>query len=132
MRLGCKILHLEDNDDDSFLFVRALEELSFSGTYRRVSTVEEATAYLTNSVQFPASPLYTCPDNFVTDGVSTAPRIAAWLNAQPEFSEMIRIVLTGGARDSERLTWISLGFRCVLPKGGSPEDMTNSVKEILR
>jgi CheY-like chemotaxis protein len=131
MRLVCNILHLEDDEDDAFLFERALANLQFTGNYRRVSNFLDATDYLTKSAASVDVLQYPMPDIFVTDGTTTIGALVTWLDQHRQFPQLVRFILTGGMCDAEKQKWMSRGFTSVLSKGGSLEDLTLAVKQIL-
>jgi DNA-binding NtrC family response regulator len=59
----CRILHVEDNPDDAFLFKRALQKIGFTGDYEWVDSAEKALARLANGAT---------PDVIVADGYHAA------------------------------------------------------------
>ncbi len=138
MNLDCNILHLEDDDNDSLFFQRALDRLKFIGAYRRVSTAQHAIDYLNGTNEFADRHLYPIPHAFVTDsalGNITGPKIAdvmAWLDQREEFRSLVRIMLTGEMSETEQKKWLNRGITCVLLKGASHDDIAKSVAEVLR
>jgi hypothetical protein len=138
LNLACNILHLEDDDNDSLFFQRALEQLNSTGVYRRVSTAQQAIDYLSGVKEYSDRHLYPLPHALVADsslGNLTGPHtvdLLTWLNAREEFRALVRIMLTGDISATQREKWHSRGVACVLLKGASHEDIAQSVAEILR
>lgn len=136
MKLDCTILHVEDDDDDSLFFQRILEERKFSGTYQRVSKVNEAIQYLENA-RHPANPtLFPVPHILVCDsGLGTGKTtkdLAQWMDQKHEFRATARILLTGDVNPGDQQNWLDLGFAAVLLKGSNLESLAVSVEEILK
>jgi hypothetical protein len=132
MNLQCAILHLEDDDNDSVFFERALQTVGFSGTYRRVCAVGEVIAYLAGNGQYADRTSFPFPNLLVLDNVMAGSKLTAWLNDHRQCNSLPRIVLTGGIPDAEIEEWIRRGVRYVLQKGTSLEEMRVSVQRILQ
>jgi hypothetical protein len=73
VNLKCKILHLEDSDDDSFFFRRALRFVGYSGAYSRVCGVFDARRFLAGEGEFCDRVQFPWPDILVVD--STLPGV---------------------------------------------------------
>jgi hypothetical protein len=138
LNLGCNILHLEDDDNDSLFFQRALEHLNFTGVYRRVSTPQKAIDYLSGTSDFADRRLFPLPHALVADsalgnltGAKTTD-LMGWLNEREEFRPIVRMMLTGDISAMDREEWHKRGVACVLLKGATYEDLAESVAEILR
>lgn len=138
MNLDCTILHLEDDDNDSLFFQRALEGLKFVGAYRRVGTAREAIDYLAGSADFADRRLFPLPHVLVADnslGEISGPQttdLIQWLNARAEFRSLVRVMLTGDMSTADQAKWLDRGISCILFKGASHEDIAKSVAEVLR
>jgi hypothetical protein len=138
LNLDCNILHLEDDDNDSLFFQRALDQFQFRGAYRRVSSVQETLDYLAGRGEFSDRHLYPMPGVLVADsslGALTGPQtsdLMTWLDAREEFGSLVRVMLTGGMSAGEQEKWLHRGIACVLLKGVSHEDIAAAVREILR
>jgi CheY-like chemotaxis protein len=136
VKQNCTILHLEDDDNDSLLFKRALTQLQFTGQYHRISSVQEAIAYLSGSEDFADREVYPIPQILVADGAlgsgHTTGELTEWLNQQKEFGDLIRVVFSGNVNPADQQKWLDCGARCVLSKGANLHDFTVAVKEIIR
>ena len=136
VKLDCTILHLEDDNDDSFFFQRVLERLQFGGIYRRTTTVEETIDYLTGAKTFADRQVSPLPHVLVADSSLGTGRTTAdlrrWLDEHEEFRRLVRIILTGDMSMTSQQKWLSGGMACVLLKGGNLEELKVSVEEILR
>lgn len=135
MNETCNILHLEDDDNDSLFFQRALTRADFKGAYRRVSTVEEAIAYFSGGNQFADRHLYPLPDILVADNAMTTMKsstsLVDWLESKPEFQHVTKVVLTGDMSEPDQKRWEARGMT-VLFKGNTVGELGQAVDEILR
>jgi CheY-like chemotaxis protein len=136
MNLTCKILHVEDSDDDSFIFQRVLAKLLFAGIYRRVNSIDGAINYLSGQFEFSDRRVFPLPDVIVMDtalpGKKQTDELMTWMNERPEFSPLVKVVLTGGLSPDAQKDWMARGVADVLKKGLSVADLAISVGEILR
>jgi CheY-like chemotaxis protein len=136
MNLTCKILHVEDSDDDSFIFQRVLAQLLFEGIYRRVNSVDGAINYLSGQFEFSDRRLFPLPDVIVMDtalpGKKHTDELMTWMNERPEFSQLVKVVLTGGLSPGAQEDWLARGVAGILEKGLSLADLAVSVETILR
>src|SRR4051794_11234421 len=121
MNLQCKILHLEDSDDDSFLFQRVLARLSFTGVYRRVSTVDDALSYLRGIGDFADRTQFPLPDMLVIDsslpGGHTTSDLMNWLKDHDDLKIAPLVMLTGAMSLADQQTWLGRGVSNVFFKG---------------
>jgi CheY-like chemotaxis protein len=135
VNLNCKILHVEDNDDDSFIFQRVLARLLFTGAYRRVGSVDAAIDYLSGNREFADRRLFPLPDVVVLDtslpGAKETSELMSWMQERPEFSPLMKVVLTGGMSMGTQQSWLERGAAGILMKGLSVADMALSVENIL-
>lgn len=135
MKLDCKILHVEDSDDDSLFFQRALRRLNFDGAYRRVTSVDRAIAYLRGSGDFDDRRLFPIPDVIVMDTILEGARptydLVAWLAQRTEFQRVVKVMLTGATDLKQHQEWLSGGIDAVLFKGISAEELRVAVEDIL-
>jgi CheY-like chemotaxis protein len=135
MNLNCNILHLEDNDNDSLFFQRALSRLQFSGAYRRASNVQQAIDYLSGTGTYADRRLYPLPDVLVADnalsGGPTTADLMAWLDAQPHLRGMHRVMLTGALSLADQQHWLTRGIAGILLKGASLGEFAVAVEQVL-
>jgi CheY-like chemotaxis protein len=126
---------VEDNDDDSFIFQRSLAQLLFTGSYRRVSTVDAAIEYLSGEREYGNRALYPLPDVVVLDtslpGTKETGELMTWIKARSELTHIVKIILTGGMSPANEQSWLERGAAAVLTKGISLVDFAGSVGEIL-
>ena len=136
LNLKCNILHLEDDDNDSLFFQRALKRRDFMGAYRRVSTVEAAIRYLNGTHEFAERRLFPLPNVLVMDsslsGYQTTEDLLKWIEGKSEFRPLIRVMLTGGVNPAAEESWKKRGVNAVLAKGVTLSDFAASVEEVLR
>jgi CheY-like chemotaxis protein len=136
MNLTCRILHVEDSDDDSFIFQRVLAQLLFQGIYRRVNSIDGAINYLSGQFEFSDRRLFPLPDVIIMDSALPGKRqtseLMVWMNERPEFSQLVKVVLTGGISPDAQKEWLAGGVAGILDKGLSLADLAISVEEILR
>jgi hypothetical protein len=132
MNSHCHILHLEDDENDSLIFERALSMSNFDGTYHSVQSVDEAIAYLVGAGKFANRLSYPLPGVLVADNAATTPLLMAWLERQEQFRSLVRIILTGGMSPADSEKWLARGIQLVLHKGTRLEDMIVSAEKILR
>jgi CheY-like chemotaxis protein len=135
MNLTCKILHVEDSDDDSFFFQQVLMRLLFTGIYRRVNSIDGAINYLSGQYEFSDRQLFPLPDVIVMDtalpGKKQTHELMTWMQERPEFSRLVKVVLTGAIAPDAKQDWLQRGITGVLLKGVSLAGMSVSVGEIL-
>jgi hypothetical protein len=136
LNLTCNILHLEDDDNDSLFFQRALKRRDFTGAYRRVSTVEAAIRYLDGTDEFAERRLFPLPHVLVMDsslaGNQKTEDLLKWLEGRIEFRPLVRLMLTGGVNPAAEESWKKRGVTAVLAKGITLNDFAASVEEVLR
>jgi len=136
MHLTCIILHVEDDDNDSFFFQRALRALSFVGTYRRVGTVPDAIRYFSAEGEFSDRKSFPTPDVLVMDSTLDAGKsvaeLFAWLKPRPEYEKLVKVALTGTANPAIHDWLRSEGVATTLSKGARPSDFRGAVEAILR
>lgn len=136
MNLQCKILHLEDSDDDSFLFQRVLARLNFSGVYRRVPSVDTAMEFLAGGGEYADRKQFPLPDVLVIDnsvpGAHTTRDLAAWLKNHADLSLTPMVMLTGAMSLADQQAWLERGISSVYFKGASIPELAVSVEAILQ
>ena len=136
MNLMCNILHVEDDDNDSEFFQRALNRLQFKGAYRRVPTVGAAMKYLRGMDEFAERWLFPLPEVLVMDSVLNGPPtsddLMTWLKEQEEYRALVCVVLTGDVSPAKKEDWLGRGVVAVVEKGTSAEEFSGAVQEVLR
>jgi CheY-like chemotaxis protein len=92
------VLLIENEENDAFLFRRALSKAEWQGDVRVVESVSEARAYMENSSPFTDMDYFRCPDLIVSDyrlNTQTAQDFIEWLRKHPHFSETPVVILSG-------------------------------------
>ena len=125
------ILLVENDEADVFLFRRALSQLNFTGTVRRVGSVGQARAYLENSGEFNDRDYYPIPDLIVSDmhlpGFN-GNDFLAWMRQHKEFAAIPLMFLSGTFMPDDKLRAESLGASAFYVKSGD----INVVRERVR
>jgi CheY-like chemotaxis protein len=92
------ILLIENDENDVFMFRRALSKLDWKGDLRIVGSVTEGRCYMENSFPFKDKTYFRCPDLIVSDyrlNSHTALEFIEWLRGQPHCAETPIVILTG-------------------------------------
>ena len=92
------ILLIENDENDVFLFRRALSKLDWPGDVRVVGSATEARSYIENTFPHQDKEYYRCPDLIVSDyrlNNHTAMEFVDWLRSQPLCAETPIVILTG-------------------------------------
>ncbi|HWN94736.1 MAG TPA: hypothetical protein VNT99_06875 [Methylomirabilota bacterium] len=136
MNLNCIILHVEDDDNDSFFFQRALGAVFFVGSYRRVPDVKAAMLYLAGDAHYSDRHLFPLPNVLVVDSSphqtgKSVNDLLAWLKPRDEFKNLVKVALTGGTDPKAREALLSQGVAGVLSKGASFPEFALAVADIL-
>jgi DNA-binding NarL/FixJ family response regulator len=136
MHPNCNILHLEDDENDSFLFQRALRHLRFAGTYRLVTSVDDAISYFSGAATFSDRSQNPLPDILVADSnlgqVRSTADFLAWMDKHPHLRPRAVVMLSGACPSELAKSNLPPGVDCLLGKGGSYDDIAASAKEVLR
>lgn len=128
------ILLADDNQDDVFLFERALSATGLPARLNTVSSGEEALLYLKGEARFADRKQFPLPEilflDFHTAGPDTAAvitsmRQAPWLKALPI------IVLSGSPYSSETIQAYAAGANSFLAKPNRVEDLTACLRQTL-
>ena len=90
----CRMLHVEENEDDAFLFQRALDQLGFAGSYERVESTETALARLSQ----PPAPNVVIADGYQAGGIGTLHRMREALR-----NERVPIIVYSGDADKHAM-----------------------------
>ena|SRR5687767_8866596 len=92
------ILLIEDDENDAFIFRRALGKAGWRGQLRVVGSVNEARAYMEHGSPFQDLSYFRCPDLIISDyrlNTYTATDFIDWLHSQPHLSSTPVVILTG-------------------------------------
>src|SRR5204862_4128758 len=94
------ILLIENDQDDVFLFRRALAKAGYTGDLRVVGSATEARAYMENTHPFKDPLYYRQPNLIVSDfrlAGHTALEFLTWLRFQPATTHIPIVMLSGVA-----------------------------------
>jgi DNA-binding response OmpR family regulator len=135
MFANCVILHVDDDDNDSLFFQRALAKNGFAGTYRRVRSGKDARDYLIREVPFADRLLFPTPNLIVTDmgliddgGVE----LIRWIRDQATYRKTTIIVLSGTVDGTKQQSALDAGATRFLSKGISYTDTIERIQAILQ
>src|SRR3954468_24570450 len=106
------ILLIENEEDDVFLFRRALSRMNFQGTVRVVASVSEAREYLQGCGKYNDPLYYPCPDLIVSDmnlPGATGNDFLEWMRKDDRFAPIPFVFLSGSFLPLDKLRASELG-----------------------
>ncbi len=119
----CRILHVDDSEDDAFLFRRALERLGYEGHYEWVDSEETALSRLSEA---------DTPNVIVADGYRAAGPASLHSIREALAGEDIPIVVYSGESDKHAMEEaLRNGATAYLLKRTSFEESVTAVARIL-
>lgn len=131
----CTILHVEDDDNDSFLAQRGLKRLGFGGLCLRVTSTMEAMLYLSGEGEYSDRARYPIPTLLLCDGgvtrQETISLLIEWIMASPVYHSMPIVFMTGGLPPHSVAEFLSHGVRAVIDKGITQDDFVERMREVL-
>jgi DNA-binding response OmpR family regulator len=110
---------IEDDSADVFLFRRALSKLHYDCAVRVVASVAEAKRFMLNEGEFRDSTYFRIPDLIVSDfklAGDTGLNFVQWLRAQPQFSNVPVVMLSGATSGMDHALFIGLTVNSFLRK----------------
>ena len=110
----CTILHIEDDENDSLLFQRAVSRATVPCDVRHVATLKDARSYLLGSVAREAD--YVVPNVIVTDLAfrgESGLDFLEWLRSEPRLASIPVICVTGSEDPGKLGQARSYGAKCV-------------------
>jgi CheY-like chemotaxis protein len=131
--LSRTILLVEDNDDDAFMFKRALKKSGIMNPLHVATDGRQALDYLGGRGN--DADLERHPRPFIAfidlklpyiDGFE----ILEWIGRQPSLSTLIAIVLSSSNQNGDQEKAYALGARSYLIKPPSPEDILRLMKSL--
>jgi len=129
-----RLLHIDDNDDESRMFCRALEVNNFAGKCDYVRSINAGQTWLEESVYMPR--LRPRPDiivlNWHAERDDDVMGFVLWLRSQPQFRDTPLAVWVGietSASIRERAR--SAGVTEMFNKGETFEDLVKQTEELL-
>ena len=109
-----RLLHIDENDEQSKQFCKALESNTFAGRCDYVRSIEEGRAWLEESVYMPRN--RPRPDiivlNWHTERDDEVINFALWLRSQPQF------------RDTPLAAWVGLETPAIVRERGRSAGVT--------
>ena len=128
------ILLIEDSEDDSLLFQRALVGTALPFDVRTVPTCTEARDYLMGAARFADRSAFQFPKLIVADhtrGVFGTADLLRWLRTHPECQVIPVIVLTGSGSPSFVQSSYDLGVHSIFEKPATNSDLQALLQLIL-
>ena len=128
------LLLIENDENDVFLFRRALSRLRFSGAVHVVCSVSEARAYLDGHGKFTDRSYYPLPDLIVSDmnlAGETANSFLEWLRLDGRFNHIPFTFLSGSFQPPDRSRAVDLGVDGFFVKTGDINAMQERIQSIL-
>jgi CheY-like chemotaxis protein len=128
------ILLIEDEENDVFLFRRALSVLGFEGNVRILRTIKQAREYLAGQNEFSKRDYYAIPDLIVSDMQSmseSAVQLLRWLRKRPELPDLPVVVLSSSMTSAQRDSLVAEGAAAAYQKTGDFTAMKDLVAQIL-
>lgn len=125
------ILLAEDSPDDVFFFKRTLAQASVANPVHVVQTGQEALDYLAGRGPYADREAHPLPTVFFVDvrlPVFNGLEVLAWMRDRPEYSPVLRIVLTGMNWPEESRRADSLGAHAFLAKPVGPAELLSLVR----
>lgn len=125
------VLLVEDSDDDTLLFKRALKKVKPDSILRCVTTVDDAICYLLGQGQFVDRREFPFPSVLFVDLKLPGRdgfQLLDWMNKHPDMRPITVIVLTGAGRTLDAANAYNMGAKSFLSKPIRPEDFENLIK----
>jgi hypothetical protein len=129
-----RLLHIDENDEESRMFCRALETNNFAGKCDYVRSIEAGRTWLEESVYMPR--LRPRPDiivlNWHAERDDDVLGFVLWLRSQPQFRDTPLAVWVGlETSASIRERGRSAGVTEMFNKGETFEDLLKQTEELL-
>jgi CheY-like chemotaxis protein len=134
---GPSILLIENEQDDVFLFRRALSRVKYAGDVQVVVSVTQACMYLEGYGKFADREQYPLPDLIVSDmnlSGETGIGFLEWLRQEERFAHLPFVFLSGSFQPQDRTRSWELGLRMdeFFVKTDDMDTMTERVRSILK
>jgi hypothetical protein len=129
-----RLLHIDEDDEESRIFCRALEQNNFAGKCDYVKSIADGKMWLEESVYMPR--IRPRPDivvlNWHAERNEEVLGFVHWLRAQPQFRETPLAVWVGvetpaSIRERARTAGVTEMFN----KGSTFEDLVDQTEELL-
>ncbi len=130
---GYTILLVEDDEDDAFLFRRALKKSNILNPIQWVKDGAEAIAYLTGEPPYMDRAVFPFPEIIVLD--LKMPRISGldllgWLRDHPGFQVIPTIVMSSSKHDSDVRKAYNLGANTYFVKPSSFDTLAKLIQTL--
>ena len=114
-----RILHIEDEEDDAILFAKACERAGLPMHWHRLTSAEDAMAYLSGNEQFSDRANHPLPQLLVLDlrlpGVSGFDFLN-WLRARENFVSLPVLIFTASLSREDKARALALGANAYFVK----------------
>ena len=124
------ILHVEDDDNDGVLLLKACEKAKLPVRLYRVTSAEQAMTYLNGEQQYSDRVEFPVPQVLVLDlrlPTMTGIEFLGWLRAQPRFSSIPVLVFTSSLSREDKLRAVAAGANSYFVKPASFEALVQIV-----
>lgn len=128
------ILLLENEDDEVFIFRRALDALGYGGLLVVLPSLSQARDYLEGKGRFANRSRHPWPQLIVSDSRlddGAGVDFFWWLQKQPFARQVAFVLYTRAAPPAVGLALVNAGARAFITKSGHFEDTQKSVAEML-
>jgi CheY-like chemotaxis protein len=120
------LLHIDDTDDDLFLFGKACEEAGAAFNLQSVTDGNEAMEYLDGAGMYADRSKFPLPDFVLLDLKMPPPDgfgVLRWIRDRPEFSRVAVCIFTSSFQYEDIERTYALGATCFLTKSPSFEKL---------
>ena len=129
-----RILHIDENEEESRMFCRAIEQNRFAGQCDNVRSIGEGKSWLEESLYIPR--LRPRPDiivlNWHAQRDDEVLDFVRWLRTQPQFRDTPLAVWVGAITPARiRESACSAGVTEMVNKGETFEELVEQTKELL-
>jgi CheY-like chemotaxis protein len=128
------ILLIENDENDVFIFRRALAAAGFMGDVRVVGSATEARVYLEHDGPFDDPAYYPTPRMLVSDyrlAGQTAMEFLRWLKGESAYRDIPILVISGAVRSAEGEKLKELGALGFVAKTGDVAAFAEALKPFL-
>lgn len=128
------ILHVEDSDDDAFLFDRALSRAQLVAQLQRVQDGRQAVDYLKGVGSYADRSLFPLPELMLLDlklPQMDGFEVLAWARSQPGFADLPVFVLSSSDLPEDILRARELGAQAYFVKSAKFQDVVAEVSRQL-
>jgi CheY-like chemotaxis protein len=125
------ILLVEDNEDDAFLMQRALKAAAIANPLFIVEDGQQAIDYLSGSGAYSDRSKHPIPAIVLLDlklPIKDGLEVLAWIRNQPQFENMVIVVLTSSSEPSDLRRAYSLGANSYIVKPPTSSQLTDLVR----